>query len=410
LRPDISIAPERLQRLLIVKGGEQVEEACRCIVANAILAHWQGTRVHYSRDNTFYAAVRAGGAPAWFSRKSVASAVDQLVACGLLQEWRTDPSPCARYRSRLGTTPKLIDTIGLDNVSDLCRRSTPPPVILRCRADRRVLNPNAVLNEAELAELGSIAGDVQAHNQFLSAFEVTLEQDVAAALPTGFVKAGGVYLNPHARSYYRVFNGDLRHGGRWYGPFWQNVPSSLRPRLLINREPTVELDFASCQLRLMYALVDLPDPLHGQIRTSDPTFDLYSIEGMDRDVVKLAVLIMANAGSVRSARKALAAKLISESPENRSREAKRILAAVQFHFPALTPLWCSGVGLRLQRADSDLCAQVQSEMRAQGIPTLSVHDSFISWRRAEQELRAAMQKAFMKTWDDITLENCKNPP
>jgi hypothetical protein len=42
----------------------------------------------------------------------------------------------------------------------------------------------------------------------------------------------------------------------------------------------------------MYALVGLPDPLHGQIRTSDPTFDLYAIEGLDRDVVKLAVLII----------------------------------------------------------------------------------------------------------------------
>ena len=405
MRPDLSIASERLQRLLIAKGGKQVEEACRCIVANVILAHWQGARIHYSRDNNFYAASRAG-APSWFSRSAIACAVDQLKARELIEEWRTDPSPCARYRSRLGATPKLLETIGLDNVSDLAWRDT-PPVILRCRADRRVLDPNAVLNEPELAELGAIARDVEAQNQFLSAFEVTLEQDVAEVLPTGFIKAGGVYLNPHARSYYRVFNGDLRHGGRWYGPFWQNVPSSLRPKLLINREPTLELDFASCQLRLMYALVGLPDPLHSQIRTSDPTFDLYSIEGLDRDVVKLGVLIMANAGSVRSARKALAAKLISEPPENRLPEAARILTAVESHFPELAPLWYSGVGLRLQRADSDLCEQIQREMRAQGLPTLSVHDSFISWRRAEQELRAAMQKAFMKTWDDITLGNCK---
>jgi hypothetical protein len=183
------------------------------------------------------------------------------------------------------------------------------------------------------------------------------------------------------------------------------LASSLRPKLLINGEPTLELDFASCQLRLMYALVGLPDPLHGQIRTSDPTFDLYAIEGLDRDVVKLAVLIIANAGSVRSARRALGAKLISEPPENRSREAKRILAAVQSHFPALEPLWCSGVGLRLQRADSNLCEQIQREMCALGIPTLSIHDSFISWRRVEQELRAAMQNAFIRTW-----ENCQIPP
>jgi hypothetical protein len=387
--------------LLIVNGRTEVEEACCCIVANAILAHWQGARIHFSRDNTFYARVRAGGAPSWFSRKAVVSAVDQLVAWGLLEEWRTAPSPCARYRSRLGATPKLIETIGLDNVSELSWRDG-PLVILRCRADRRVLNPIAVLKEAELAELSSIARDVEAHNEFLSTFAISLEHDVAEVLPTGLVKVAGVYLNPHVRSYHRVFNGDLRHGGHWYDPFWQSVPSAVRPKLLINGEPTIELDFAACQLRLMFACVGLPDPLHGQIRTCDPAFDLYNINGLPRDVVKLALLIMANAGSVRSARKALAAKLLSEPPEKRPREAARILSAVQPHFPALAPLWCSGVGLRLQRADSDLCGQVQREMRAQDFPVLSVHDSFVVSRRAEPELRAAMRRAFLEAWNNIS--------
>src|SRR5262249_36442769 len=158
-----------------------------------------------------------------------------------------------------------IESIELHNVSALSWRET-PPVILRCRVDRRVLDPAAVLNKGEIAELASIASDVEEHNEFLSVFEISLAEDVAESLPTGLVKGAGVYLNPQWRSYYRVFNGDLRHGGRWYGPFWQSVPSSLRPKLRINGEPTVELDFACCQLRLMFACVGLPDPLHGQIR------------------------------------------------------------------------------------------------------------------------------------------------
>ena len=56
------------------------------------------------------------------------------------------------------------------------------------------------------------------------------------------------------------------------------------------------------------------------------------------------------------------------------------------------------MGLRLQRVDSDLCAQVHREMRAQGIPVLSVHDSFITPRRAEPELRQTMEKAFLEHW------------
>jgi hypothetical protein len=384
----------------MVNGGKKVQEACSCIVANAVLAHWQGAKVFYSRDNTFYAEVRAG-VPSWFARSIVVSAVDQMVACGLLEHWRTAPSPYAEYRSRFGAKPKLIEAIGLDNISALVWREA-PPVILRCRVDRRrILNPTDILNDGELGEFRFIECDVEQHNGFLSAYEISFPPDIAEILPTGLVKVAGTYVTPQCRSYHRVFNGDLRHGGRWYGPFWQNLPSGARPKLLINGEPLVELDFAACQLRFMFACVGLPDPLGGQIRAADPAFDLYSIKGLARDVTKLALLIMTNAGSLEAARSALRAKLSSQPRRKRSREAARILAAVQAHFPVLAPLWCSGIGLRLQRVDSDLCGQVQRDMRAQGIPVLSVHDSFIAPRRAERELRAAMQRAFLQTWDNI---------
>jgi hypothetical protein len=118
LRPDVSVAPERLQGLFIVKGAKGDQEACSCIIANAIVAHWQGARVFYSRDNSFYAAVRAG-TPPWFSRRAIVAALDQLVASGLIKEWRTSPSAGARYRSRLAATQKLVEAIGLDDVSAL---------------------------------------------------------------------------------------------------------------------------------------------------------------------------------------------------------------------------------------------------------------------------------------------------
>ena len=75
LRSDLSLAPEQLQRLLVVKRRKEIQEACCCIAANAILAYSQGARIDYSWDNSFSAAVRAG-APSWFSRRAVASAVE----------------------------------------------------------------------------------------------------------------------------------------------------------------------------------------------------------------------------------------------------------------------------------------------------------------------------------------------
>jgi hypothetical protein len=120
--------------------------------------------------------------------------------------------------------------------------------------------------------------------------------------------------------------------------------------------------------------------------------------GLPRDLVKLALLIAINAKSSRSACKALTGKLINVPKANRRREAERILGAVQRHFDVLTPLWCSGMGLRLQRTDSDMCAMVHRNLRTRDLPVLSVHDSFICWKRAEPQLRSVMQESLASAW------------
>jgi len=367
-----------------------------CVIANAVLAYWQGARVHYSRDNSFYAAVRAG-VPPWFSRSNVVAVVDQLAVAGLLEGERTTPSPSAQYRSRFWARPQLIEAIGPVHVSDLVMEA-PPAVILRCRDDRRVLDPCSVLGEPEMVELNAIALGVQSFNAFLSDFEISLRSDLGKALPTGLLRIGNTYVNPRQRRYYRVFNGDLQHGGRWYGPWWQNVPSDVRPNLLIAGEPTVEIDYSACQVRLMFAYLGLPDPLNGKIRASGSSADPYAIDDVPRDTVKVALLIMVNASSQKSARRALAAQLAMIPTGPRRSEVDRIMSAVQRRFSALDPLWCSGIGLRLQRTDSDVCERVQLDMCSAGLPVLSIHDSFICWKRVEPLLREVMRKAFAQAW------------
>jgi hypothetical protein len=148
----------------------------------------------------------------------------------------------------------------------------------------------------------------------------------------------------------------------------------------------------------MFSYLGLPDPLNGEIRANGPRADLYSIDGVHRDTVKLALLIMTNAPSQKSARRALAAQLATIPAKSRGPEADRIIGTVQRRFPALEPLWCSGIGLRLQRIDSDVCARVQLEMRSAGLPVLSIHDSFACWERVEPDLRSFMRKAFEQVW------------
>ena len=132
---------------------------------------------------------RGTRAPSWWRPST------SCVAAGYLEERRTAPSPSARYRSRFRATPKLIEAIGPVDLSYLHCSET-PPVILRCRRDRRPLNPAEVLDAAGMAELGQIALDVEEHNTFLASFEVTFDKNVAQVLPSGLVKVGDLHLNP----------------------------------------------------------------------------------------------------------------------------------------------------------------------------------------------------------------------
>ena len=42
---------------------------------------------------------------------------------------------------------------------------------------------------------------------------------------------------------------------------------------------------------------------------------------------------------------------------------------------------------------------VQRDMRGHGLPVLSIHDGFVSWKRAKAELQTAMQAAFASVVD-----------
>lgn len=54
---------------------------------------------------------------------------------------------------------------------------------------------------------------------------------------------------------YRVFNdSSLDLGGRFYGPWWQHLAKEDRSRILINGNPTIELDYRAQYVHLLFGL------------------------------------------------------------------------------------------------------------------------------------------------------------
>jgi hypothetical protein len=195
------------------------------------------------------------------------------------------------------------------------------------------------------------------------------------------VRVDGEYVLPNKVAGYRVFNGEWALGGRYYGPFWQNLPKARRAQLTIDGAPVAEHDFAQLHPRLLYAHLGLK--LDG---------DAYAVPGheAERSVTKLGWNILLNARSRRRAINALAHEL--GGPAQQARSADIVRAIEHRHAPIRGALG-SGLGLRLQRIDSDLMMAIEARCLSEGIVALPVHDSLIARRGRDADRMAELMDA-----------------
>lgn len=187
----------------------------------------------------------------------------------------------------------------------------------------------------------------------------------------------------HAVHLYRVFSNDSwRQGGRFYGGFWQGLPKADRSRLLIDGEETVELDFQACHVRVCYHLDGNPLPAD---------IDPYTIPGIGperRGAVKALTLRLLGAGPSTRVRRP------DELKDRSAKDYARFVQQITDAHPQLSCWFRGGHWSTLQNFDSQIADAVLSDLTAQGIPCLPVHDSFIAPLSAEKPLGLAMARAW----------------
>ena len=201
------------------------------------------------------------------------------------------------------------------------------------------------------------------------------------------------------RSLYRVFNDtEFKTGGRFYGGWWQEIPSKYRDRITIDGKRTVQLDYSG---------------LHPHI--------LYYEEGLELkdDPYQLDLIPSKNAEDTDGFRKFIKqcfnAMLNAEKPMQRAPRGsqlshwgvtwKQVVKAIRSRHPNIEDQFFTGAGLRLQRIDSDLCEAVILAMmkRSSEIVVLPVHDSFILHHGYKDELMAMMLGAYCVKYGNIPL-------
>jgi hypothetical protein len=195
-----------------------------------------------------------------------------------------------------------------------------------------------------------------------------------------------VKIGAASNQLHRVFNrSSFTLGGRFYGGWWQNIPSECRADITLNGIPTIELDYPRLHPTLLYA--EVGSPMYG---------DPYDLANWPRGLVKIAFNTLVNADSREAAIRSIANNI---GGAGAYAKAKSLICEIDAKHPAIAPKFGSGAGLRLMRRDSDMAEALMLRLVKRGVVALPIHDSFIVTDRNldKGELMEAMAAALNKS-------------
>jgi hypothetical protein len=352
------IRPDQIDALgLPAIGSSKRIAACSCIVADLVLARHAGDRwVSYSRRRDHYSLGRRYRRTG-YTYAFVTRTVRELRDGEMIEEQRANPGTRG-WQSRMRATDRLTDGLGaLDGLT------YDPVEIVRFKN-----TDGQLIDYRDTPDTHRMRREVRQLNEAFATITINLE-----APDVGWhghvVRVDDKYVLPKKVAGYRVFNGDWALGGRYYGPFWQNLPKLRRAQLTIDGVGVVEHDFAQLHPRLLYA--------HLGLRLDGDAYSIAGYDESDRPLNKKGWNILLNATSRRSAITALARELRGPAPLARSAD---IIRAIEHRHEPIRGALGSGLGLRLQRIDSDLMMAIEARCLSEGIVALPVHDSFIAKR------------------------------
>ena len=189
----------------------------------------------------------------------------------------------------------------------------------------------------------------------------------------------------HRQTVRRIFNStSFDIGGRFYGGWWQNIPSGYRGLITIDGKRTTEFDYGRLHPTMLYAQKGLT--------LAEDAYDV-GIGREHRDVIK----------------KLFNAMVQMKEPQDRpprdvkfrqtGKTWKQLRDLIlEKHEPIKNKFFC-GMGNKLQYEDSQIAEKVMLHFAKQDIAILPVHDSFVIQRSLKPELVEVMSKGFTVFYD-----------
>ena len=373
---------------------ERFMHTLRLVVANALRAsgHPTSRRVHYSRKAETYSGESVYYRE-WFRYTNLINAVDAMGAAGLLHlttgdndNWFTSFSklPQSTFQASKGLLERLGD-YGV-TTSDAIKSADAPVVVLK-EADHKLME-----YQPDDPAIRCLIESVRGYNEFIRQCDVwhDLSSGQLAALHSKREKDGRARppTNFNDIALRRVFNNaDFGQGGRWFGGWWQTVPSEYRQFILIDKQRTVELDYSGFHIRGIYHLngTDYRDDPY----EIEPIVAAADAQGLDwesvRDSIKQLTNILINAKQTDRIGK------ISELTMPKGfKLPNRVYPLIMEKHKAINSVFRTGFGLPMMRMESDVCEGILQEGKRKGILVLPIHDSFVVQERHEGWLEEVM--------------------
>ena len=436
---------EVADRTSIRKNYEKMEEAFSCILANLLHADAIDAPLVYSRSSNRYVIKQERYGYRFYTYKMMIRLIDAMYEMGLVQGVKGRKYSTGRCRpSKLWATDELLDLLypSIDAVF-----IKPNDEVLYLKEDDKRLKDygesdltrsmrdqihlfNEMLGSLDINftfNYNNLADKPQSRvNKFYKFISTVLSNQVIIIpesipitkiinvrehkrLPTKYYtdldhdailsgKFGGLSINcainPVANVLRRVFNVDWFHGGRFYNAPHITLPSACRSTMIINGEPTEELDYSGLHIRMLYNHlgIDYRNECYVYLKSDKANRD-------DRERMKLASLIVINSDERGKAQKAIHNQCRKKGihyPAGQSGRYYALIERFEDYHALIKQFLLSGKGLELQYQDSVIMASILERMTRKGIPALPVHDSVICPARHKEFLRQVMMEEYEK--------------
>jgi hypothetical protein len=329
-------------------------------VACSLIAEQRSTGrpLRYSRSQSNYSYFDAYQGDPMMTYRRVVPAIDWLITNGYAEGHKGVWA--FKKQSIVAATPKLLAFAHLLDPTQRQRVMLRDEIILRAEGGKSV-------GFTDTAEIRRMRQDMKSINAHLS------EQQY-------FRDGSQLYIPPAVR----IFNQTFRRGGRLYhqGSSYQQMRKKERAKIamMVDGEvvPTVERDFESLHMRLVYS----------RAGKQMPAGDLYEVEGFTRKLAKVSTLVSLNAdgtevGAITSILEkdedlALENGLYQLTKWELKTAIEKLIAAIKRKHYRVKEFFGTGVGAELMRTDSDIAVKIMLAMiERTGRCPLVVHDSFI---------------------------------